>query len=292
MFDNLILHDQTKQMLELFAKNPAHALLLDGASGSGKEVVAEALTNALLGLRENSTIRENPSVLFIEPDEKNTISISQVQHLQHFVKLRHGKNATNIDRLIIIRGADCMRLEAQNALLKFLEEPPEGIVILLTCTDISLLPQTIVSRAAHIPLRLPTKNDLIEFFSSQGYDNAAIEQNYLLSGGRPGLMTELLRQPDHPLQQVLLVTKELLKMTNYERLIRVNELAKEKLLSTQICRVLQQMATSMLARLAEKNATKEMPRWNQILQTAYETELYLSASGQTKLALTNLILHL
>lgn len=77
----------------------------------------------------------------------NNIKISSIRDISHFISFSY---EGNFNRIIIISNAHLMRAEAQNALLKNLEEPPEKIIFILTTPYPELLRETILSRCWRI----------------------------------------------------------------------------------------------------------------------------------------------
>src|SRR6266852_1410686 len=142
----LVLHTATKSQLENFS---AHALLLTGPEGAGKTAISVWLAGRLLGTAEDE-FEKYPFVQFVSP-VNGSISIDAVRDLQSFVKLKiAGQPAEKPRRIIILEQAQMLTTEAQNALLKFLEEPPSDTLFVLTATNDRLLLPTIRSRAQAI----------------------------------------------------------------------------------------------------------------------------------------------
>ncbi|MDR2677046.1 MAG: hypothetical protein LBB26_00565 [Puniceicoccales bacterium] len=132
----------------LRAKRVSHAILLVGSDPRVLDVNAEACAKLLLSCK-NLTTCTNCSV--VRPSGKmNQISIDDVRELIH----RQSQSALGPGpKLAIIRGANRMHRFAANALLKFLEAPPDGTIFLLcTCRLYEVLP-TIRSRCVIYQLR-------------------------------------------------------------------------------------------------------------------------------------------
>ena len=93
-----------------------------------------------------------------------------------------------------------MTTEAQNALLKSLEEPPADTVIILTATSLRALLPTITSRTQHLRLETPALEAFADIFFTGLLRGSNIQHAYRLSGGLPGLMSVLLESDEtHPL---------------------------------------------------------------------------------------------
>jgi DNA polymerase III delta prime subunit len=87
----------------------------------------------------------HPDVVTIMPSDKGSIGIDAVKSLQHTLALsRHDQGMPY--RLMIIEDADKLTIQAQNALLRLLEEPPADAIIILLTSDESKLLGTVRSR--------------------------------------------------------------------------------------------------------------------------------------------------
>lgn len=283
----LAVHSLTREQLQAFISAPSHALMLVGPTGSGKGVLAASLAETVLEL-PTGKLADHPYALIIAPgaDDKS-IGIDTVRQLEQFLSLKvPGKTAH--DRVVIIEDAQLLTLEAQNALLKLLEEPPDGTVLILTVDHERAMLPTIRSRALAIPVGRLGRPALERHFADQGFKSSDIQQAYAVSAGLPGLMTALLNESDHPLAQATERARELLSQSAYERLTMVDELSKQRQLAIDICSILQQMAHVSLQTAAGPAARK----WQAVLQASYETGAALAANAQPKLALTKLMLAL
>jgi len=118
-------------------------------------------------------------VTVLEPEEdKQTISIDQIRNLQHQLSLR--PYAAKFKTGIILE-AQRMTVEAQNALLKTLEEPPAHSILILTAPSAKSLLPTIVSRCQVVRLRAEIDLDV----ESEEHHQAVEEFLQLLGSGRP-----------------------------------------------------------------------------------------------------------
>ena len=278
----LILHDSTKHQLERLANKPAHAILVTGPSGIGKSSLASHLAELLLGLPAGG-LPKYPHVHFIRPLEAKAIGIDEVRQLEHFLSLKIPGNQ-QVARVAIIEDAHLLTHEAQNALLKTLEEPPADTVLILTVAHEQALLPTIRSRVQVLPVTRPTEVALSSYFSQAS--PVQVKQALAISGGLPGLTAALLDEStEHPLVEAVRYARDLLQKNTFERLLMVDELAKRKDLARDVCYVLGHMAQLALAKSG--NA-----RWQAVMKAAYSTDEALAGSAQPKLALTNLMLRL
>lgn len=160
---------------------PAHALLLSGDEGIGLKTIAITLAESL-GAAAN--------LLVIEPDEKGTITIDMIHRL--YQQTRSVRN--NSVMVVLIDDADHMSHAAQNALLKLLEEPVEGVYFILTSHFINKLLSTIRSRSAVISIRPVDMDTSRQFIDRLSPDITSQKRQQLLfiAHGRPAEIARLL----------------------------------------------------------------------------------------------------
>jgi len=132
----------------------AHAYLICGPQGSGKrELVAKLasmVTNATNPGSAPATILQHPDVHIAEPESKSRrIVIDQVRALEKELQMRSSLGGKKIG---ILFEADRLKVEASNAFLKTLEEPPNNSLLLLITAQPEALPDTILSRCISVTL--------------------------------------------------------------------------------------------------------------------------------------------
>ena len=142
----------------------AHAFLLSGANGAGKEQLAARIIQLVSGAGGGFDLFGGPVVVATPPlDELESgwvrvlrprmksrrIGVEEIRNLEHTLQLAAPGGACKVG---VITEADRMNDAAANAFLKTLEEPPNNtLLLLLTANPQRLLP-TILSRCVRIPL--------------------------------------------------------------------------------------------------------------------------------------------
>lgn len=119
-----------------------HAYLLVGQKHINSIAFAENICELLTG----RGFENNPNLKLLQPDrekERYKIQIEDVRGLKSFMSL---KPHSSQYKLAVINDADVMTIEAANAMLKILEEPPKQAVIILVTSKPKSLPTTILSR--------------------------------------------------------------------------------------------------------------------------------------------------
>ena len=129
----------------------AHAYLISGPPGSGKQQLAANLASLVNGTPVGDVFSAKAREIFVaRPESKSRrIVIEQIRRLEHALQMR----ASNSRRKVaIISDADRLQPQAANAFLKTLEEPPKDSLLLLLSALPEALPETILSRCIALPL--------------------------------------------------------------------------------------------------------------------------------------------
>jgi DNA polymerase-3 subunit delta' len=142
----------------------AHAYLITGPAGSGKEILAAQLAQLVNGTPASDVLTPKARDIFVaRPESKSRrIVIEQIRDLEHALQMRA---ANGRGKVAIIPDADRLQPQAANAFLKTLEEPPKDSLLLLLTALPEALPETILSRCIAIPLapdgvRQPTNKEI------------------------------------------------------------------------------------------------------------------------------------
>jgi len=270
---------------------PSHALMLLAPDGSGKRSVAEALARGLLELEDATRLQEHAHVIYVETKDKS-IPIDDVRALQKRLQLKT-IGTRPIRRVVLIEAAHRLTTEAQNALLKILEEPPADTVFILTVTSKHSVLPTIYSRSQHIELKAPALSDITDHLKTAGHSDADIQSALRYSGGRLGLSYALLnKDQDHPLLTAVSRAREVLSKPLFERLSLVDEWAQQKDELSERLDTLERLCQAGLAQAASTANNSLTKRWQRYYQAVYDTKASLHYTPNTKLLLSNLFLRL
>lgn len=174
-FKDIVGHEQIIEHLKTAIEmgKVSHAYILNGPDLSGKMMIAEAFARALLcekqdtdGCGECRSCRQsddhnNPDIIYVKHDKPNTISVDDIRtQLNNDIVI---KPYSNQYKIYIVDEAEKMNQQAQNALLKTIEEPPAYAVIMLLTTNADSFLQTIRSRCITLNLK-SVKNDVIKSY--------------------------------------------------------------------------------------------------------------------------------
>ena len=174
---SIVGNDKLAVTIENFikAKRIPHAILIEGEYGTGKHTLASFLTKAILCESENAPclsckhchladISSHPDITVISPEDgKKNIAVSQIRELRNETVI---KPHSALKRVFIIDCADTMNPNAQNALLKVLEEPPKTVMFILLAENKSALLDTIISRCVTLSITVPEFSVAYDYIKS------------------------------------------------------------------------------------------------------------------------------
>lgn len=290
MIDALLLHPATRRTLDALLHSHAHALVVFGQPGAGKYTLVRAIAADTLGVTPDKLV--NTAGYYEVLPESKSVLIEQVRGVQHFLTLKTpGKG--NIRRVVAIFDADTMASDAQNALLKTLEEPPFDTLIILSAAQIEDLLPTIRSRVQLLYVSGVTQTDAREYFATHGgFAPAVIDKAYALSAGNVGLLSTLLNNESNELADSVDLAKSLFGETMFERLARVDELSKQKEQIGGLLVAMKRICTTALEQSAVQSQGPKVASWHSRLELVLAAESSFRKSANPKLLLTDLFLNL
>ena len=209
---------QAKQWQQLWQSIQAgrlpHALLLTGMAGTGKVSFALHAAQALLCQANTAdgdpcnnchacrlvVTTAHPNVYHVLPEkEGQAIKVDQIRAAAEFVQQSSMKGEF---RIVIIRPAHSMNMNAANALLKTLEEPSSGAIIILVTEQSGRLPATIRSRCQRILFPRPNQQEALSWLRTQPVvESLTPEQSLRLMHGAPLLAASLSGDDMLPLRK-------------------------------------------------------------------------------------------
>lgn len=206
MFENIIGNDKIKQELKhaVDLNMNSHSYLFIGTDGIGKKLIAKEFSKMLLCNEKDSnnggycnkckscmefSSNNNPDFFLINPDG-NSIKIEQIREMQRKII---EEPIISTRKVYIIDDSDKMTKEAQNALLKTLEEPPRFVVIILIGSNENNFLTTIKSRCNIIRFNnIPDEE--IKRYLEEKYSIKNLETNMIKSFGGSIGKAEVLRE--------------------------------------------------------------------------------------------------
>ena len=192
MFDKILGNDKIKKQLKqaVDLRKTSHSYLFLGISGIGKKMIAKDFSKMILCESEDKYCNNcksciefdsnnNPDFSIISPDG-TSIKIDQIRQMQK--KILEAPIISK-NKVYIIDDADLMTIEAQNCLLKTLEEPPEFVTIILIGSKENSFLSTIKSRCTIIKFQEIENNQIRNYLNSNyGINNISEEMIDIFAG--------------------------------------------------------------------------------------------------------------
>ena len=190
MFDNIVGNEKVKEILEKSVKcnKTSHSYLFIGTSGIGKKLIAKEFAKMLLCLNEKKycnncksciefNSNNNPDFIFINTDNGS--------------KKITEKPIISKNKICLIDDADLMTIEAQNCLLKTLEEPPTYMTIILIGTNESDFLPTIKSRCTIMHFEKINDKEIEKYLRENIEDTDSISNMISIADGSIGKVINL-----------------------------------------------------------------------------------------------------
>lgn len=185
LFEDLYGQNEIKKILTdmITAERVGHAFVFCGPEGVGRKSFAKAFAKGIMcahrpqgeddfcGTCVGCTLMENQTnpdfVVVMEDEGKNSIGVDTIRALQEDMAKAPEYGAKKV---YVIGVAEKMTADAQNALLKTLEEPAEYVVMILVCSNISLLLETIRSRVVRLDFSRNSDREVLLAMERHGMD--------------------------------------------------------------------------------------------------------------------------
>ncbi len=167
----------------------SHAHIIVGEDGIGKSNLANNFARNILGKLEE----KNYVDIINYRCKKSSFGVDDIREI---VEEINKKPFEGDKKVIIIHDGNKLTVQAQNALLKTIEEPPKGVFIILLCESLELILDTIKSRCQIYKLSPLTKEDVrlyIDNISNDSFSADEVNAAIAYSGGIPGKAEAFLR---------------------------------------------------------------------------------------------------
>ena len=164
-FADIIGQEQLKEHLQnaISTNKVSHAYIINGERSSGKEFIARIFAMTLQCEKgetepcgechscKQAMSNNQPDIIYIGHEKPNTIGVEDIRgQINNDIGI---KPYSSPRKIYIMNEGEKMTVQAQNALLKTLEEPPEYAVILILTTNVEALLPTILSRCVVLNMK-------------------------------------------------------------------------------------------------------------------------------------------
>ena len=194
--------EKEKLLSEIASGKLSHAYLIEGGEGCGKTYFARFAAAAVLCTGDKppcgkcpSCVKalagSHPDLFYFSPDKKASMGVETVRDIKKslFFMPNDGDR-----KVYIIDDAQKMTVQAQNALLKFIEEPPASVLFFIVADKKESLLPTVVSRTRIISLAPSDNADKRRFLISESKKSGGeqIDEAINMAEGSPGKALKLL----------------------------------------------------------------------------------------------------
>ena len=174
-FHDILGHEQIIAHLQnaIEEDKVSHAYIFNGPEASGKMMLAEAFAMALqcegegkrpcleCRSRRQAADHNQPDIIYVSHEKPNTIGVDDIRtQINNDIDI---KPYSSRYKVYIVDEAQKMNQQAQNALLKTIEEPPAYAIILLLTTNADSFLQTILSRCITLNLKAVKEDKIKEY---------------------------------------------------------------------------------------------------------------------------------
>lgn len=173
-FNNIIGHDRIKKHLQaaIEQNKVSHAYIMNGEQGGGKKLTAAVFAQALQ-CEEKDAKPCARCRSCIQAESGNHPDIIWVTHEKYSIGVDDIRKQVNQDigikpyigpyKIYIIDEADKMTEQAQNAILKTIEEPPEYGIVILLVNNINHMLSTILSRCVRLDFKAVKEEEIVKY---------------------------------------------------------------------------------------------------------------------------------
>jgi DNA polymerase-3 subunit delta' len=172
-FTDIVGQEQLKEHLQnaIAMNKVSHAYIINGERNAGKEFIARVFAMALQCEKKEAEpcgechsckqalSNNQPDIIYISHEKPNTIGVEDIRaQINNDIVI---KPYSSPRKIYIVNEGEKMTPQAQNALLKTLEEPPEYAVILILTTNVEALLPTVLSRCVVLNMK-PVSDALVK----------------------------------------------------------------------------------------------------------------------------------
>ncbi len=270
----------TKKWIDAFIKRPTSTLLIDCTNDneSGTEIAHYICSQ----LAKDSHV----PIVTLDAKDKKSIGIENVRFLQKSLHLKANGNG-DYTRFIIVNDAGLLTTEAQNSLLKLMEELPEKTVLVVVSDNTVSMLETVKSRCFIVPVLPITEKQALEYATAAGHSDTDVRKVYLLSEGYATGFKRILSGEQDTIIELVELAKKFISDSVFDRQLFLQSLASTKSMYTYSEFM---HAIKLTAKSGMRFATSQdkKTKWKNILQAAVLADEQVERNVSEKLALLSL----
>ncbi len=233
-FTDIIGQEQLKEHLQnaIAGNKISHAYIINGERSSGKEFIARIFAMALQCEKggtepcgechscKQALSNNHPDIIYISHEKPNTIGVEDIRtQINGDVDI---KPYSSPRKIYIMNEGEKMTVQAQNALLKTLEEPPEYAVILILTTNVEAMLPTILSRCVVLNMK-PVTDALVKKYLMEELGVPDYKANICVAFARGNIGKAKLLASSEEFEKV---KDEAITLVKYINDMEINEIVK------------------------------------------------------------------
>ena len=233
-FTDIIGQEHLKEHLQnaIATKKVSHAYIINGERSSGKEFIARIFAMALQCEKgeiepcgechscKQALSNNQPDIVYVSHEKPNTIGVEDIRaQINGDIAI---KPYSSPRKIYIMNEGEKMTVQAQNALLKTLEEPPEYAVILILTTHVEALLPTILSRCVVLNMK-PVSDALVKKYLMEELAVPDYKANICVAFARGNIGKAKLLASSEEFEKV---KDEAITLVKYINDMEVNEIVK------------------------------------------------------------------
>ena len=233
-FADIIGQDQLKEHIQnaITSNKVSHAYIINGERNAGKEFIARIFAMTLQCEKggtdpcnechscKQALSHNHPDIVYISHEKPNTIGVEDIRgQINNDIGI---KPYSSPRKIYIMNEGEKMTPQAQNALLKTLEEPPEYAVILILTDNVEALLPTVISRCVVLNMK-PVSDNLVKKYLMEGLSVPDYKANICVSFARGNIGKAKLLASSEEFEKV---KDEAITLVKYINDMEINEIVK------------------------------------------------------------------
>lgn len=196
-FDQIIEPNAQIKGLErsVYSGNIIQSLIISGEKGTGKKTLAKIYATALVCMTNTNKpcgmckgcllvkSDNHPDIYIIDGKNKKTIGVETIKDMQKQAIIKPNEN---MSKVFIINDAHTLTPQAQNAMLKLIEEPPSYLSVILICQNTVPILDTILSRCTTISMPYLSYENIVQALVEKGIERSKAKICAFGAGGSLG----------------------------------------------------------------------------------------------------------
>lgn len=235
VFSDIVGQEQIKEHLQnaIATNKVSHAYIINGERNAGKEFIARVFAMTLQCEKggmdpcgechscKQALSHNQPDIIYISHEKPGSIGVEDIRgQINNDIAI---KPYSSPRKIYIMNDGEKMTIQAQNALLKTLEEPPEYAVILILTTNVDALLPTIISRCVVLNMK-PVADSLVKKYLMSQLKVPDYKANICVAFARGNIGKAKLLATSEEFEKV---KDEAITLVKYINDMEINEIVKE-----------------------------------------------------------------